>query len=184
MSIQLFGVVPFHKTEIPFIIVGDKKYIAIKPICDAIGLNYAYASTSIKSQGTLSKHYLLQKMEGRDGKMYDMGCLPLMRLPAWLSNIDTNKVSDKARPVLEAFQEQCFDVLYAHFFGAQEVHIRSKEVYLELHEKRTRLKNVQKRQADSEDGQEVAMLKKEIRTLEVEQASLDHERYGDQLQLV
>lgn len=177
------GFVPFQKTQIPFTVVQGVYYVALKPIIEAIGLNYDTAIESIKSNRSLAKHYSLQNMLAADNKMREMACLPHERIYGWLMLVDVNRVSEKAQPVLEMYQDECYRVLFEHFFGRQEAHNRATAVYVELHQKRAYLKGLQKQASETELGQEIAQVKKEIRALQTEQAGLDMEMFGKQLEL-
>lgn len=172
----------FKGVEIPCTQHNGNFYVAVTPICEHIGLRSDKAIEAVKNNRSLAKVMRILSVEGSRG-MREMVCLPISHISGWLSNIDINKVNEKAQPVLEAYQDECYRVLFEHFFGRQEAHNRASEVFVELHTKRAQLRELQKQQADSEIGKQIAATKKEIRTLEVEQASLDHEMFGKQLTL-
>jgi hypothetical protein len=178
------NLVKFQGNDIACVQIDGEYYVAIKPISEAIGLRHDSALEGIKSDEILSQLYGVRRMVAGDNKEREMGCLPLAYLNGWLFTIDANKVSEQARAVLLAYKRECYRVLHEHFFGRQEARNRATEVFMELHSKRAYLKGLQKQLADSEVGQAIATAKKEIRTLEVEQASLDHEMFGKQLPLV
>lgn len=173
----------FKGVEIPCVQQNENFFVAVTPICEHIGLRSDKAIDAIKNNRSLAKVMRILPVEGSRG-MRDMACLPISHINGWLSNIDVNKVNEKAQPILEAYQDECYRVLFEHFFGRQGAYNRASAVFVELHALRDRLKNAVQAQKESELAQEIATLKKEIRTLEVEQAGLDLEMFGKQLQLV
>ncbi len=173
----------FKGVEIPCIQHNQNFYVAVTPICEHIGLRSDKAIDAIKNNRSLAKVMCILPVVGSRG-MREMACLPISHINGWLSNIDVNKVNEKAQPILEAYQDECYRVLFEHFFGRQEAHNRATEVFVALHQERSCLKGLQKKQADSELGQEIAISKKKIRTLEAEQAGLDLEMFGKQLELL
>lgn len=44
-------------------------------------------------------------------------CLPLTRLNFWLATIEANRVRPEIRETILAYQRECADALFAHFFG-------------------------------------------------------------------
>ncbi|MCQ8140326.1 phage antirepressor N-terminal domain-containing protein, partial [Vibrio parahaemolyticus] len=70
-------------------------YVAMKPIVANIGidwhsqrqkLNDRFASTAVEITSV-----------AEDGKLRDMTCLPLKKLPSWLYSISPNKVAPELR---------------------------------------------------------------------------------------
>lgn len=176
-------VVKFQGNELAYTTVDGVHYVAIKPICEAIGLRHDSALEGIKNDEILAQLYGVHRIVAGDNKMREMGCLPLAYLNGWLFTIDAGKVGEQAKSVLLAYKRECYRVLFEHFFGRQEAHNKATEVYVALHTKRAYLKGLQKQHADTELGQEIAQVKKEIRTLEVEQSGIDLELHGKQLEL-
>lgn len=43
--------------------------------------------------------------------------IPVRKFSSWLYEINTNRVSEKAKPILEAYKDKCDDVLYDYFMG-------------------------------------------------------------------
>jgi hypothetical protein len=176
--------VKFQGNELAYCWFNDEPYIAIKHICEAIGIGYSSALQTVKDDEILASVMTLCPITAGDKKVYDMQCLPLSYLNGWLFSISTEKVGEQAKFALLAYKRECYRVLFEHFFGRKEAHNRATEVFVALHQERSCLKGLQKQQADSELGQEIALCKKKIRTLEAEQAGLDLEMFGKQLELL
>jgi hypothetical protein len=88
-----------------------KWWVAIKPICTALNVNYDRQFKNIKEDKLLSQLYAIQHTTGADGKRYEMLCLPEKFIYGWLFSI--NSESEE----LQNFKLQCYEVLYEHFHG-------------------------------------------------------------------
>ena len=52
---------------------------------------------------------------GKDGKKYEMLCMPIKKLNGWLFSINPNKVRADLKERLENSQEECFLALWAYW---------------------------------------------------------------------
>lgn len=113
--------IKFHETELPTFIDDEGTiWVAIKPICEGIGLDYGYTLERIKKHEILSELYGLNRIVGKDGALREMVCLPLHYINGWLFSINPKRVSATAKPSLIAYQKMCFTVLFEHFFKAHK----------------------------------------------------------------
>ena len=103
--------------EIPAVVKDGETYLPIKPICQAIGVNYATQLEKLKSHPILSSVIPLRGTTGADGKTYEMVCLPLKFIYGWLFTINPGNVSEEAREKVIKYQMECYEVLYEHFAG-------------------------------------------------------------------
>lgn len=105
--------VPFHGDTITAVETPDGVMVAVKPICERLGLDW-------KSQHRRLKE---DEMRWRGGHMtipsaggaQETYCIPLTRLAAWLFSINANKVRDDLREGLIRYQDEAADVLDRHF---------------------------------------------------------------------
>ena len=89
--------------------------IAIRPICDALGLDWSAQLKRIKRHSVLSKAVAMMATPF-GGLGQDMACLPLDKLDFWLATIDDGRVKDpETRNRLIQYQEECAKCLYKHF---------------------------------------------------------------------
>jgi len=87
-------------------------WIAIKPICEALGVNYNRQFQNLKSNRILKEMIAEQQMVAADGRLRNMVCLPESAIYGWIFQIESNS------PGLIDFQWECYRVLYEYFHGA------------------------------------------------------------------
>lgn len=90
-------------------------FVAVKPICEALGVDFAAQYNKIKSDEDLSSTIAIIAIVASDGKEREMVCMPLMYVYGWLFTINPGKVSPEAREVVRKYRLECYRVLYRHF---------------------------------------------------------------------
>lgn len=106
--------VNFQGKSITAVKKSNNIYIAMKPIVENIGLDWSCQSKKLEEcQEKFSCG--LMPMTGKDGKKYNMLCIPLHKLNGWLFSINPKKVREDIRENLIAYQDKCFMVLHDHF---------------------------------------------------------------------
>lgn len=106
--------IQFHNQSLIVLNHQNKPYVAMKPICENIGLDWEAQRQRIKRHHVLSKGAFMIKVPSKGGEQQYL-CLPISMINGWLFGIDTNRVKQEIRPTLEQYQLECFDVLYNHF---------------------------------------------------------------------
>lgn len=86
-------------------------WIALKPICEALGLDWTRYFKNAKADPILGELLAEQPMVAGDRKPRMMTCLPERFIYGWLFQIDSKN------PKLLAFKRQCYDALFDHFHG-------------------------------------------------------------------
>ena len=113
--------VNFHGAEL-VALRGDTPettLVAMKPVVEGMGLDWKGQFDKIKAHPVLSKGMGVIPIPSRGGTQ-DMTALPLNRLNFWLATIQPSRVpGDDVRAKVIAYQEECADVLFAHFFGRE-----------------------------------------------------------------
>lgn len=91
--------------------------VAMKPVAEGMGLDWEGQRQRIGRHPVLSKGACEIQVPSAGG-MQAMTALPLSKLNFWLATIQPNKVPNlDTRARILAYQEECADVLFAHFFG-------------------------------------------------------------------
>lgn len=90
-----------------------KPEVALRHASDAIGLDYSTQLRKIKGKSWAV--VVMRPTTGADGKTYEMAMIDRRTFTMWLATIDTSRVNDTARPILEAFQAEAADALDAYF---------------------------------------------------------------------
>ena len=114
--------VDFHGQSILAIVHDGKPHVALRPIVENIGLDWAAQYTRINRHQVLKSTVVVMTMVAEDGKTREMLCLPLSMLNGWLFGVDVNRVREEIRPKLIRYQTECFEVLAQHFMPAQRPH--------------------------------------------------------------
>lgn len=112
--------VPFNGQSVTAIEKNGKWYVAMKPICENIGLDWEAQRQKIKRNHVLNSVACIIKVTAEDSKNYEMTCLPLGFLSGWLLSVEVNKVKPEIRDTLIQYQLECYDVLFKHFMP--EIH--------------------------------------------------------------
>lgn len=87
-------------------------WIAIKPICEVLNVNYNRQLLTLKNDDFFSQLYSLQDMVGADNRVRKMVCLPEKYIYGWLLSLNSSS------PELKSYKKECYDILYNHFHGA------------------------------------------------------------------
>lgn len=108
--------VTFYGNELITIKVNEVVYTAVRPIVEALGLNWA--SQSVKLNKNKEKFSCCDiATTGKDGKTYQMLCMPIRKLNGWLFSINPEKVRADLKVKVIQYQEECFEVLYNYWYG-------------------------------------------------------------------
>ena len=115
------------------IIENGEKRVAVKPICDALGIDYSTQVQRLKSDPILSSVMGLSPTTGADGKQYEMITIPFKFVFGWLFRIDSRNVKEESRESVLKYQLHCYNALYNSLFLYVEfVEHRANLVEMEL----------------------------------------------------
>jgi len=117
--------------DVPIQVVDDngRKLVPVKPICEAIGVDFKSQYQKLENDEFLSSVVVLSTTTGSDGKQYEMVCLPYEYVFGWLFTINPKNVKEEARETVAKYRIECYDALYRHFTAHSDF----------LHEKQKRL---------------------------------------------
>jgi hypothetical protein len=117
--------VQFHDQTLTAILVDDNPCVAMKPICENIGLQWEGQLKRLNRHPVLKSTMSMMDIVAEDGKRRKMVTLPLEFLNGWLFSIDATRAKPEIRPRLIEYQRECFKVLAAHFmtqaFGPKQL---------------------------------------------------------------
>lgn len=111
--------IPFHDQTLLATLSEGMPYVAMRPICDNLGVNWAGQLQRIKRHPVLQSVMCTMHTTGRDSKEYKMLMLPIRFINGWLFGIDANRVKPEIKDRLVDYQKECFDVLFKHFSSTQ-----------------------------------------------------------------
>lgn len=110
-------VIKIHDTEIQCPMHQGEKFVAVKPICQVLGISHDAQNRRIKSDQILNSVATTVVATGSDGKNYEMTCLPVKYVFGWLFSIDDKLVKGQARENLLTYKRECYEILYETFFN-------------------------------------------------------------------
>lgn len=106
--------VPFLGAELYVVDHNSQPYAPMKPIITGMGLTWHGQHAKIKANA--NRWGVLELRTPSAGGLQDMLCMPLRKLPGWLSGIESGKVKNPdARAKVIQYQNECDDVLWQYW---------------------------------------------------------------------
>lgn len=107
------NIVDFHGNKLISILVNDVPYVAVKPICDAIGVDAEAQRVRIARHPVLASCAFVTKVQLLgDTQKRDVTFIPLDKLNGFLFGINANRIhNSEVRERLIQYQAECFDAL-------------------------------------------------------------------------
>lgn len=127
--------ISFNGSELITVKLNEIIYTAIRPIVEAMGLNWGSQSAKLKKNKEKFNCCDIATV-GQDGKNRTMLCIPIRKLNGWLFSINPEKVRADIRETVIKYQEECFEVLYNYWHNGIAVNSRPT-----TKDERTPLKN-------------------------------------------
>ena len=118
--------VSFLDNTLTLIDRDGEPFVAMRPIVEGMGLNWASQTTKIKSRYASTVAEIATVAD--DGKNRPMLCLPLRKLAGWLMTIHPNKVRPELRERIVRYQAECDDVLWSHWSQQRPAHQSSATI--------------------------------------------------------
>jgi hypothetical protein len=112
------------------VIENGQKLVPIKPICQALGVDFAGQKEKIEKDEILRSVVGLSPTTGADGKTYEMVCIPFKFVFGWLFTINPANVKEEAREAVIQYKLACYEALYQSFTDSQEF-LEAKQVLIE-----------------------------------------------------
>ncbi len=135
-------------------------YIAIKPACELIGLDYISQYKSIKNDQILGQLLSLKTTTGADKKQYEMVSLPKHAFLMWVYRLQPGRILDDAcRENLIKIQKTIHEYLYQ---GEQKATLLKHRIVVinNFLQEQTKLKN-----CIAESGRRLKAINKELAQL-------------------
>ncbi|QFP96656.1 helix-turn-helix DNA binding domain protein [Gordonia phage Denise] len=105
--------VPGANRQIMATVVDGNPMVSLRHACEAIGIDTENQRKKLAGKSWATA--VLITATGSDGRSYQMTMVDRRTFTMWLATLDTNRVSDTARPIIEAFQAEAADALDAYF---------------------------------------------------------------------
>ena len=109
------GTVDFHGHTLTVITGQNSEHlVAMKPICEAIGLSWRGQNERIQRHEVLREGMRVIRLPSSGGEQETI-CLDINYLNSWLFGVDSTRVKPEIRPRLIQYQRECFHVLAAYW---------------------------------------------------------------------
>ena len=103
-----------NQVDITIIQNGEQR-VAVRPICDALGIAFKPQFLRLKDDPILGSTITTMVTVGADGKQREMTVIPLRFVFGWLFRIDSRNVKEESREAVERYQLECYNALYNWF---------------------------------------------------------------------
>lgn len=111
MKTQTKKFLEFHGQELYFSLINGKWFIAIKPICNALSVDYNRQFQNIKKDPILNQLFAKQQIVAADNKIREMICFPEEFIYGWLFSINSESNN------FISYKLECYRVLFHYFHG-------------------------------------------------------------------
>ena len=111
--------ISFNNQSLITVEQGGNHYIAMKPICENIGLAWESQLLRIKRDDVLNSTMIIMIIVAEDGKKREMICLPIEYLNGWLFGIDINRCKPEIRGTLIKYKKECYQALHDYWFNGK-----------------------------------------------------------------
>lgn len=126
MNNQLVTIpVPGASSPIMAVQKDGTEWAAARHICDSLGIDWKSQHRKLESKSWAV--VVMMTTTAADGKNYQTSMVDRRTLTMWLATIDTNRVSEAARPTLEAYQLEAANALDAYFHKGGAINPRAEE---------------------------------------------------------
>ncbi|MBE7688464.1 hypothetical protein G1K66_08585 [Tenacibaculum finnmarkense] len=173
MSTQLITV---NEKQIPIVTLSNEKYVAIKPICEAIGVDYDNQIDKINNDEILKQLTPLKGVVAADGKTRKMRVISLRYVFGWLFTINPNKVKPEIKQDVINFKKECYDALFDTFTKRTSI-LKEKTNY------QIEIERLEANWKQTDDYKEIEKLKKQQKNATQRLNSLDKKIVTEQFDL-
>lgn len=101
----------FKGKNLLFTTINGTTYVAIKPVCEAVNVDYTQQFKNINADSILGPALCKHTMQVPGEQVRNYACLPERYVYGWIFSIKS-----KSAELLE-YKKECYDILYNHFHG-------------------------------------------------------------------
>ena len=110
--------ISFNNQSLITVEQNGNHYVAMKPICENIGLAWEPQVLRIKRDEVLSQGMIVMIIPTNGGNQ-NMICLPIEYLNGWLFGIDINRCNPEIRDTLIKYKKECYQALHDYWFNGK-----------------------------------------------------------------
>lgn len=106
--------VPFHGASLMLVEHEGQPYVPMRPVAEGMGIDWK--SQHRKLVANQRRWGMVIMTTPSAGGEQEAACIPLRKLPGWLSTLEPSRVkSSAAREKIELFQDECDDALWQYW---------------------------------------------------------------------
>lgn len=109
---------------------GDEQFVAIRPICEALGVDPEGQRQRIERDEILGLVACMIKAVAADGKDREMYAIPYCYVFGWLFSIDISRVNESIKALVLEYKLACYKALFTHFTESQTF-LKQKQTVIE-----------------------------------------------------
>jgi hypothetical protein len=155
----------FNNTNIVFTDVNGVTYVAIKPICIALNVDYSAQLKRLKKHPILAPEYAILPIQVGDFQGRDYTCIPEKFVYGWIFAMTSNSEG------LIEYQKECYNLLYNHFHG---IIGKRKELLLGVAETQLKITDLKKDLENNKTYKELIELENNKKLLTSEMKRIDN----------
>ena len=111
--------ISFNNQSLITVEQNSNHYVAMKPICENIGIDWRAQRQRIVRDEVLCSTVVIITTVAEDGKNREMLCLPIQYLNGWLFGIDINRCNPEIRDTLIKYKKECYQALHDYWFNGK-----------------------------------------------------------------
>ncbi len=111
MNKSIIKFLEFNGKTLLFLSKDGTYWIAIKPVCEVLNVNYNRQFQNIKEHPIIGPVFAIQQMRVPGDQTRNMACLPEMYIYGWIMSIKSDS------PELLEYQKECYKILFDYFHG-------------------------------------------------------------------
>ena len=111
--------ISFNNQSLITVEQNGNHYVAMKPICENIGIDWRAQRQRIVRDEVLCSTVVIITTVAEDGKNREMLCLPIQYLNGWLFGIDINRCNPEIRDTLIKYKKECYQALHDYWFNGK-----------------------------------------------------------------
>ena len=174
MKQDVVNFLEFKGKSLLFTAVTGTTYVAIKPVCEAINVDYTQQFKNINADLILGPALCKYTMQVPGDQPRSMVCLPEYFVYGWIFSIKS-----KSEDLLE-YKKECYLILYNHFHGSIG---KRKELLLTKATSKVELENIKDRLRKNQDYLRYEELQGEIMRIGKDLKELDANFEAEQMRL-
>lgn len=154
MKNRLKSFLQFNGKNIYFLAKDGQNWVALKPICDVLNVDWINQFKNLKEDEILSRVLSKQTIHDASNRLQEMVCLPEKWVYGWLFSIRSESEE------LKLYKVKCYELLYDYFRGAITERLEALKVKSKAE---LRLEELIKEQQNSDLSKQIEELRKTIK---------------------